>query len=382
MSTYLLVYNADMGKYSTSDSGIELKTDRILNRLRSDIVVGRFKPGHRLPTFVELEGKYGVGRAVLQHVIAELKRDGFVRSVNRQGMYVAQDPPHLHQYGIVVDALPNEVGWVKWMEALTNEALRIEKKHPLHRFRFYQGVQHPELQDGVFRQLQEDVDSDRLAGLILTSKTYDILCRSSLSSLDIPKAFIWANEDSNLTPNIRGPGSNLYHRALLKLKEKGRQRIAIIHMADTSYSENHPALYAECGLKYHRPWIQRIGRSHPEFAAELIYLLMDYPEDQRPDGLIIGDDNLVEHISRGIVECGIRVGKDLDIITHCNWPWPPASVLPMTHIGYDVTDLLHRAMDLINQQRLGKTPPDSQEIPALFKHELCPRESVLAEQEW
>lgn len=352
------------------------KVEVVRNLLRSHIVNGVYSPGSRLPTFVEMEGEFAVGRAVLQQALASLKRDGFVRSVNRQGLYVAANPPHMHQFGVVVSSSPGEAGWSKLMTALSNEAHRIEKHDPHAHFRFYFGIQEKKVHDEMIAQMRDDILAFRLAGLLLTPKTFHVMEHPSLVKLRIPRVHVWAGDEVP-GPRVNVDSLELIRRALRFLRDRGRRRVAVIHMADTTSTLNHAALYSELGLDFHAPWIQRIGRSHPEFAQDVISLLMDYRFDVRPDGLIIADDNLVSPISRGLINRGIRVEQELEIVAHCNWPWPPPSVLPMTRIGFDIGEILHCCMNAIALQREGKAPPESQRIQPLFEHELPP--NVLAE---
>ena len=275
------------------------KVEVVRKLIRAHIVNGKYCPGNRLPTFVEMECEFAVGRAVLQQALASLKRDGFVRSVNRQGLYVVASPPHLHQYGIVMAASPGELGWSQLMTALSNEAHRIEKSDPHAHFRFFHGIQDKETCGEAIASLREDILSYRLAGIFLTPKTFHIMEHPSLADLHVPRVHLWAADEGNIKPRVGADGIELLSRALKFLRDHGRQRVAIMHMADTTHTINHKALYAEAGLEFHPPWIQRIGRSHPGYAQDVITLLMDYRFDVRPDGLIIADDNLVEPVSRG-----------------------------------------------------------------------------------
>lgn len=366
----VLPYNTVMSITRNEKPTVVPKVEVIRELLRSHIISGRYLPGHRLPTFVEMEGEFDVGRAVIQQALGSLKREGFIRSVNRQGLYVVSNPPHLFQYGIVMAATPGEPGWNQLMTALSNEAHRIEKSDPQTHFRFYYNITDKESCNAVVAKLREDIKSQCLAGLILTPKTFHLLDHPVLAQQPVPRVYLWAMENSGLAPRVGTDSKQLISRALHFLKEQGRQRIAIVHMADTTTDINHKALYAEAGLDFHLPWIQRIGRSHPEFAQDVTSLLMDYRFENRPDGLIIADDNLVDPVSRGLVTTGIKVGQELEIVAHCNWPWPAQSVLPMTRIGFNIGEILDSAMAAIALQRQDQIPPTSQRVRALFEHEV------------
>ena len=89
----------------------------------------------------------------------------------------------------------------------------------------------------------------------------------------------------------------------------------------------------------------------------------------RPDALIISDDNLVEHATAGIVAAGIGVPGDCAIVAHCNFPWPTPSALPMRRLGYDAREVIRVALESIDRQRRGE-PAGTLVVPARFEDEL------------
>jgi DNA-binding LacI/PurR family transcriptional regulator len=347
----------------------EPKTKQVMERIRSSIVTGRFSPGFRLPTFVEMEGDFAVGRAVLQHAVAALKRDGFIRSEGRRGLYVTENPPHLYQYGLVMPATPGDPGWCQLMTALSNGAHRIEKNDPQRRFRFYYGIEPGGGSDKTLQQLRDDVANHRLAGLVIYKDT-ETLVDEVVPPKAVPRVYLFADKLSGLSPCLTVDGSELLRRSLRHLKERGRRRVALVQMGGTNTHVKFDLLFAEVGLDYYPPWMQWVGRSDPASATQLISLLMDYRRDQRPDALLVTDDNLVQYVSAGLVATGVKVGDEMEMIAHCNWPWPPSSVLPMVRIGFDVRQILQRAMNMISDQQAGRAPDLYQKVPAQFEWEI------------
>lgn len=347
-----------------------LKTDVVLQGVRSRIVAGRYVPGERLPTFDELESDFGVSRAVVQAAMARLQRDGYVRSISRQGLFAADHPPHLCHYGLVFADHPGTAGWSRVCAALSNEAQRVEVDREGCRFTIYQGIVDPASGREALRRLRHDVESERLAGLVLYAGTHGLRTQAPFDRDDVPKAYLLAAFDAPYQPKIETDREQLYLRGLRALADRGRRRVAVIDMADLVYRLDHAALFAEAGLPLHRPWLQAIGRSQPKVVRQLIALLMDYPADQRPDGIVVADDNLVEHACAGLIDVGVQVGRDLDVVAYCNWPWPVPSVLPVLRIGFDAREMLRKAMGCIDDLRAGRRPPDEQKVPALFEAEV------------
>jgi DNA-binding LacI/PurR family transcriptional regulator/DNA-binding transcriptional regulator YhcF (GntR family) len=330
-----------------------------------------------LPTFDEMVAEFGVSRSVLQRAIRSLREDGFIRSVDRQGLFVSDAPPHLCQFALLFPNSPCDSEWSRMNAVLLSEAQKMERERADCRFVVYSGLRDVDRGQEVLARLRDDVEHERLAGIIALPGTLELMDHFPFSRPSLPKVHVCAYEPLGLDMTITVDGNGFYQRAMERLVAKGRKRVAIVHMADTASDLMHQGLFEKAGLELHGPWIQWVGRSHPEFAAGIVSLLLDYPPDQRPDGLIVGDDNLAEHVAAGIIQTGLRVGEDLDVVAHCNWPWPLPSPLPFERIGFSITELLERSVDSIAQARQGGTPPALQAVPALFEWEVLPAQPQL-----
>ena len=40
----------------------------------------------------------------------------------------------------------------------------------------------------------------------------------------------------------------------------------------------------------------------------------------RPDCMLVSDDIVVDSVVAGILDAGLRVGEDIDVVAHCNYP--------------------------------------------------------------
>lgn len=352
------------------------KTREIHSELRTRIVDGRYRPGERLPTFDEMEQEFDVSRMVLQQAVGRLRTDGFVRSFHRKGLFVADAPPHLCRVALLFAESSAHPNWSRMNTAMVNETKRLEREHPDWQFQVLEGVRNGNGGEQAVLALERDIQAHRVAGVVFAPRTFELANRPVLADAAVPKVMVCAPAASASVPIVGVESEELYRRALRRLVEKGRRRIAILHMADTTQDIDHVRLFAEFGLPLHRPWLQWVGRSHPQFAQHIVSLLLDYPPEERPDGLIIADDNLIEHAAAGIVGSGLRVGLDLDAIAHCNWPWPLPSVLPFERIGFDATDILRRAIECIVAVRHGEQAPSLQKVAPLFEWEFVPPSDV------
>ncbi len=106
------------------------------------------------------------------------------------------------------------------------------------------------------------------------------------------------------------------------------------------------------------------------WARQVVMALMHTAPFARPDGLIITDDNLVEHATDGLLAAGIRVPDELTVIAHTNFPWPTPSHVPAIRLGFDVRDVLAACLDCIDRQRRGETPAAATHVPLVFESDV------------
>lgn len=64
---------------------------QIIRILKSDLARGKYKPGEKLPAVRELALDAGVNPNTMQKALAELERDGLVKSQRTAGRFVTED---------------------------------------------------------------------------------------------------------------------------------------------------------------------------------------------------------------------------------------------------------------------------------------------------
>lgn len=345
------------------------QSEKVLQKLRGRIVRGEFMPGSRLPSFGQLESQLQAGRTVVQQAIVALKQEGFVTSLPRKGLYITENPPHLGRYALVFPCLPGHRQWSRFHAAMCCEAKRLAQENPSIHFVHYEGVNDERRGGEVVASLLEQVQVHRLAGVILLPETHDLAENQHVVDSRIPLIIVDGEKGQTRRPQICTDIPMMFERSMGWFKEHKRKRIAMVFMADTFtwLTEKH---FAHCDTAYRKAWVQRIGRSHPQTVDAVIELLMDYPAGKRPDGLFIADDNLVEVSLAVLVKLGLQLGRDLDVITHCNWPLPANSALPVQRIGFHAGQLLQTCLQVLEHLRQNGEDDRVLTMPALFESEV------------
>ena len=336
----------------------------IVNYLRDKIVSGTWQPGIQLPTRTEIEGRFGAGPMTVQRALNHLAEDGFVTSRGSRGTFVTEQPPHLFRVGLVFASPPTE--WTRNWLALDEEAKKSAATSKERSFAFYYGVDgHSDSED--YLRLLRDLENRRIAGLIFSSLPFDLRNTPVLEMADLPRV-AWGSISKMGMPAIDMDKKQWLQRALEYLNSRGRKRVAVI-MPPTDDRENEWAKpIFKAGFETHLHWLQSVYLRDHVNARYLVQLLMRCEE--KPDALLIADDNLVERTTAGLVEAGIRVPQDLEVVAHCNYPWQPESLLPVKFLGFDARQGLAMSLESLDRQRQNQVMPPMTLVPALFEDEV------------
>lgn len=343
------------------------RAKRIAATLRDRIIAGKYSPGSQLPTFDDFVGEFAVSRATVQLAIRQLREEHFVFSENRKGLYVAEFPPHLHRYGIAFPSAPGEQGWTRFHAAIEAESRVVMRQRPgttiigFHGLR--EGATSPELD-----LLLRDVATHQLAGLLLIRGTSHLATLPEVVEAGIPCVGIhYLPGETSGMPSITTDNHMFYAKALHWLRLRNRHRLAVLRA--THGSVPSPDFFREQGFEMRDHWLCELPTGHDQTVDSVVRLLFDYPESERPDAIIISNDSFVESTFAALHHIGIGVGREVDIVAHCNWPWPVRSPLPVNRIGFHTHDFIKEGIAILGDISSGKTPRRLTLVPALDEQE-------------
>ncbi|MEX1015808.1 MAG: GntR family transcriptional regulator [Phycisphaeraceae bacterium] len=353
-----------------------IKQRLVSEQIRREIIEGQFAPGAQLPTRTELERRFAVSTITVQRALDRLAAEGFIHARGRRGTYVAENPPHLSRYGLVFAHHDSEARpWPRFWTALHNEAKRLEQSEPGREVTIFCDAD-PHGRSAEAQRLMRSVKAHRLAGLVFCFQPNWLSGTPALEESGVPRVAI--THDSGLpgVTAIKLDTASLLDRALDVLAEQGRKRVAMVTVgsiyASAADRERFHAGLADRGMSTQPYWYQVLDVNRPQWARECLHLLMNDGQKHRPDGVIIANDNLVEHASAGLIAAGVRVPEDASIVAHGNFPWPTPSVLPVTRLGFDAREVLRVCFDSIDAQRRGEAvePEAERWVKVKFENEL------------
>ncbi len=349
-----------------------LKQDAIVDYVRELILHGDLGPGDRLPPRTAIEALFQVSTMTVQRAFERLVDDGFIAVSGSQGSFVAPAPPHLHRHALVFPCIAGDPRWVRFWALLKETAQGFSLRRP-SRIAIYEGVEFDQLA-GSFVSLADDVANRRIAGIIFASDPWPLKGTAILDAPGIPRVAFSGRTANTQVPGISlgGDGTLFFARALDHLVARGRTRIGLLTVPGLSgiHLQTYRAALAQRGLAYHSGWVQVGIQSEPQWAAHLVLAIFRGSAEERPDALIIADDNLVDHSCAGLIQLGLRVPEDLDVVAHANFPIPAPAILPVARLGYDIPGVFAQCIDLLALQRDRQRIPESTAVAPVFAHEL------------
>lgn len=345
--------------------------ESILTYLREQIVSGELPPGSRLPTRRELELQLGTTLVTIQRAFEILQENGFVDSRGKSGTFVADRPPHLFNYGLVFPRGPNgnRDSWPRFWEALCYEAASVERSQPRRVELFYDIDGHAD--NLKYQRLVETVRSQRFAGLIFPHHPVELVKTPLMFEPGVGRVAFMQAADINDVPAISFDYYSFIDRAVGFLQDRGRKKIAVLSLPEwpVEYQQFLANTLASRDMSTRPYWLQAVSRSADKSCSRLIHLMMHSGQNEVPDGLIVMDDNLLQHSASGLLAAGVRVPDQLDVVAHTNFPWPTPSAVPVKRLGFNVRTVLATSLDRIDQQRRNEQPPSLTIVRATFEDE-------------
>lgn len=376
-----MVHHASHHQHPKKRAGVRtpVKQNEILGALRRQIVEGIFPPGAKLPLRSQLQEHFQVSTATVQGALNRLIEDGFVQAQGRLGTRVTENPPHLCHYALIFPKPPSitQIRSRFWT-ALSNEAAQLGQAQP-RKVPIYYGVDgHSDTE--ISQKLLTDMHSHRLAGLIFAFPEEAGLGGTPLlEEPGMPRVAVTTQAEFHHLPVICLDMRSFIDRSLDYLASRGRRRIALLTVTGTraEHLEHFNNAIKSRKLTTKPYWVQCVGWPETQWARNVVQLLLHDDQTTRPDGLIIMDDNIVEYATAGLVGSNVSVPGDVEVVAHCNFPWSAPSVLPIKNLGYDARQVLKLAIDCVDRERRGQSPPKLTKVPAIFEEELAAANSDM-----
>jgi len=347
------------------------KRTQILSSFKQRLRAGKWAAGSRLPTRTQLVKTFKLSPMTLQLVIDDLIHEGFVESRGREGTFASDAPPFTRNYAFVINGLSEERhAWLHFWRVLEAEATKHfsdTKKQAV----FFYGIDKPLSAD--LTRLAHDIESHQLAGVFFSSAPGFLANAPLLLQKHTPLVAVGSKSATSSQLSLIKLGTDrFFDDALGEIASAGRRRVGLITPWEDP-RQHLPEFFEKAqqrGLETHPRWCQYAphsigGRRWAANAAQAIVSGSD-----RPDALVIYDDNLVESAMTGLQAAGCAVPSQCLVVAHTNFPWPIASPYPLIRIGVDVQKIISAAVAEIDRRQTGEAPRETR-IPLQTQSEIA-----------
>ncbi|MEX1091036.1 MAG: GntR family transcriptional regulator [Phycisphaeraceae bacterium] len=353
--------------------------------LRQRIVEGELRTGSRLPIRIELQQMFDASPTTVQRAMDTLRLEGFVETRGKQGTFVVDQPPHLARYGLVFPHRPTpSQPWPRAFLALAHQATAVSRSGHRRIVAYY--TSNVDSQSEEYKRLSADLTAHRLAGLFFASNPAALLRHPPLADRSVPMVAMALPGEQQIVETIWVDRRAFFCQAMDRLASQGCRHVAVIasqmmakEFPDPGFEAFVDAELAARHMSTHPSWIQYVSPSEAAGASNLLRLLMNDRQVDRPDGLIVADDNVAQFVAAALVSMGIRCGgseADIHVVAHCNFPDVVPMAVPMTRIGFSAADMMAMALAALQGPQDGRASRAVHLVPPCSEAEFAAKQGA------
>jgi hypothetical protein len=326
---------------------------QIHDRFARQIESGALAPGDPLPTTTELARQFGVTVNTVQQGLDALRRRGLIERQRGHGTFVSPK------------ACARTLGLVFGRPALTGSDDRFYLLLAGHlgrqaRQRGWELRTYLPLDDGdhdrVASEIRLDAERGRLRGLAYISEG-PAMDRWLAAQAPVPVAPMHTAFDY----------AGLVRQAVARLAAGGARRIALVP-PDRFHLERCRAACAEALATAAAGDAGELPPCNREAdGLALGARLAALPADQRPQALVVCNDNAARGLIAALLAAGVAIPRDLRLATHANRGLPVFPGLAVTRLEFDPAQAADAILDALLARIAGDQP-----APPLLTATLVP----------
>ena len=332
-------------------------------RLRADIKSGVLACGARLPSVQSLAAQYQTSVFTIQTALNFLSDDGLIDRTRGRGTFITSSSTTLNNVGIYFGAdlwHGKEMAFYQGLyDKLVGELGSRKVSHRLWvdtRPVTMQGEPLPELVEAASRRAHQ--------GLIIgVSHPEEI---SWLTKLGLPLA---VSGTPLLPARVGLDADQMIEVALGDLRDRGCRTVGMITAeevnptSETSSGEQE-AFFAsfmqrlgDFGLTTRNSWVRTsprllLNQEHEEFGYREFHEIWNQPE--RPDGVFVYPDTVVEGTIKAILQESVAVPGDLKLVFHRNEGTPVLCPVEASWVVTDTGSVASSLIGLVERQLAGQ----------------------------
>ena len=237
-----------------------------------------------------------------------------------------------------------------------------------------------------YAQLASDLAHRLVAGLIVSippGPALDQLHRL-VSSSDLPTVIHGTAAMARGLPSVRSDLARFFDTAAEWCRSRGRRRLGLISDGAwyATHGHNFEAALEAGGLEHLPVLTQHVPGRDPRAVRQVVQLLMSLPPQRRPDALIVMHDIAAPAVAEALDLLGLRVGGELDVAIHSNFPFEPGfnPEPSFAWLGFDSDRFFDEFLEQLGMadaaappRHPGAPPSTAVETEAGLEHRIPPR---------
>lgn len=345
------------------------KRREIIKALTGKIVSGEWALGEKIPNRLKIEKAFNASSVTVQRAMELLAADGFLEPRGRNGTFVSNKPPYLHNYAIVFYGSPKR-NWSAFLESLASEAAKLKLPDGFKIKYYYDINGDPRVKD--YGHLISDIRAHRLAGIFFSANPYEVAGTPIIDEGEIPRVAITNSKAKNKFINVMLDGDSVGEMGVNYLIDRGCRKIGLFMSAQQS---NHllpifKKIMSERNCVYRDEWVQSVNISTAWTTVNVVKLLFKLDKKDIPDGIYIADDNLTAHVIEGIRASNMSISKDIVLASHSNFPATFNHPDSVKLFGFNINQVLRESLQLIDMKNRSEKTPSNISIKACSDDEF------------
>jgi DNA-binding LacI/PurR family transcriptional regulator len=345
----------------------------VASALRQEILAD-LRPGRKVPGLRKIAARFNVSYGTVQKSLLLLTGEGLLESRHGSGTYVRGRADARH-VGVLLQ-LDFAAPRTSYFWRRVTQQLRDELRGRGLPVRLYLGRNPPgELEVIPCEEFLADVAADKLSGVAVAYGWADPAWCEPLKRRGVPVV----GPANVFDYGAQFDWSGWISQAVLRLFAAGRRRIGLMRWAATD-DGNAPDVALETftqslsafGVLFRREWLR--GNIHPSKAGagwEEFREIWTASRD-KPDGLIVCDEVLLESACPAIDGAGVRVPEQLMVVAQVSRGSGLELPFPVIRAQTDPDEYARVLADLLVRRMRGEQPPARVTLPLQWSDDLAP----------
>lgn len=343
------------------------RQEHLRRHLRKLLISGKLSSGDRLPAVHELANRWKTNVRTVHLALRALVREGLLTSVPRVGIYVGTPEARLTRVGIVHSQEVFAPSGSRFIHSLHRQLQALLEGQGIEVSVWLDG-RPLDQQDTPWEALQTAATERKIQAIIVPALSWERM--QWMEKLPVCAAYL---STAQLPNTVHLDDFQFIDLSLERLASQGCRSVAFLfpNFLDAicpfakcdqvaSFVGRFVDRATDMGMKVRNEWV-RIQKGDPSSAGRVIRpQAFGYHEfhalwasRRHPDGLIVGDDVVMQGVVTAILETGVRVPDELKIVSSKNKNVDLLSPFPISHVVVDEREIAKALIEQVQVQFRG-----------------------------